>query len=695
LLGFPASQVTVCSLVASVDVRQMASLVLVEQQAALRAWCQLHLESAGHHVVCLENSRQVLDSMLRQQPDLVLVDIDEDGVDGLALAAAMRSNTRTARLPLIFICGPNHPDRAAQAAAIEPTGLLMKPLTRTALLGSVASQIDPANHSSIPTLERAELPPRSPVVSGLRVGEIVGGPSVSVKNATVLVVTVRNFVQLARACASSVLEELVQGLLSRASECVTAHGGWIARMDGTGFAAVFDGATRDNEDHPRLAIETGLEVILAARHLKHSFARSHSADHFPDISIGCGIHTGELVIARLSMAGGSLPTMAGETPQVAYRVEGRAKGLGWSVAATETALARSASRFSVGRQASLTDTERRAIVPIFEILGISPSTVQAAQLPHVADVREAVGANSVLATLSGDVDADTDDRTVMISVGRTQTPRTFPVLPGRRPDRWLDRGGLSRMVAAHNASTHEQEAVKFIMVDECAPNFADRFLEEYERASQIDQRNVVSVRQVGRTPALAFAAMEFLAGGPVAQAIRKKLSIGVALNYLAQMCLGLDAVHGADIAHGGLTAEHFLFRKDGAVVLADFGITQRVARNLGIPLPGVASGYARYLAPERLTGIDAGPASDFYSLGVIFLEMLLGEQAVRAAGVPLCSSVRQAGGPELPLQLSPLQPVVDRLLASDPAQRVSSGEDVLVELLAVRDVFSFDFAPKG
>ena len=673
----------------------MARIVLVEQDRALRAWCQLHLETQGHHVVCLGNAREALEAALRHRPDLVLVDVDENGVDGLALAAAMRSNTRTARLPLVFICGPERPDRAAQAAAIEPTGLLTKPLTRAALLESVGSRLGLKIDRHALWSGPVESPPRSATSTGSSLEEIPRAPGVAVKNATVLIVTVRNFVQLARACPSRTLEEIVQGLLSLASERVTARGGWIAKMDGAGLSAVFDSAPRGSEDDPRLAIEVGLEIVLAARHVKQRFAQSHPADHVPDISVGCGIHTGELVIARLSAAGGPLPTIAGETLQVASRAEGRAKGLGWSVAATETALARSGSRFAVGEHASLTDTERRAIVPIFEILGISPSTVQAADLPHVAEIREAVGANSVLATMSGDIESDTDERTVMIRVGSRHGQRAFPEIPGRRPDRWLSRGGLSPMLAARNVSTHEEEAVKFIAVDEYPSGFAERFLEEYERASQIDQRNVVSVREVGRTPALAFVALEFLPGGSLAQAIRKKLAIGLALNYLAQMCLGVDAIHGAGIVHGALAADRFLFRKDGTVVLANFGITQRVARTLGVPLHGVESEYVRYVAPEQLTGLQPGPASDFYSLGVIFLEMLLGEQTVRAAGAGLGTAESQTRLTELPVQLSPLQPCVDKLLARDPGERVSSGEDVLVELLNVRNVFSFDFAAKG
>jgi len=44
----------------------------------------------------------------------------------------------------------------------------------------------------------------------------------------------------------------------------------------------------------------------------------------------------------------------------------------------------------------------------------------------------------------------------------------------------------------------------------------------------------------------------------------------------------------------------------------------------------------------------------------------------------------------LPLGLSPLQPCLDALLGADPTRSVDRAEDVLVELLSLKEVFPFD-----
>jgi serine/threonine protein kinase len=120
----------------------------------------------------------------------------------------------------------------------------------------------------------------------------------------------------------------------------------------------------------------------------------------------------------------------------------------------------------------------------------------------------------------------------------------------------------------------------------------DAYLEEYRKLSALEQRNIVSVYEVGQTSDGGYVALESLTGGDLKEAIRKKLPVGLALNCLAQMCLALDAIHGLGITHGSLRPDHFLFRPDRVLVLADFNVTERVSDALGLAYPA-ASGIQR------------------------------------------------------------------------------------------------------
>ena len=672
----------------------MAKVVLIEQEQALSIWCRLHLESEGHEVTCFDDYGHAFEVIRHHRPDLTLMDIDANESDAFAFAAAVRSNSRTANVPLIFICSADRPERIAQAAAMRPSDLVTKPLGRAALVESVAKRLEVAGHRSRkPEIARVGPPTPLPRPTAAVTPNPPPEPTLSIRVAAVLVVTIRNFVQLAHTLTVDALQELLQKLMVAATAPITARGGWITRVDGNGLTAIFERRTRSEDEHGRAAVEAALEIVLAGRQVKRWSSQLCPGTAMPDISIGCGVHSGEVVTAQLNLQGHLTSTIDGETSQIAYRLDGRSKGLGWSIGATESAVAASKSRFLIGRQASLTDTDRRVIIPIYEILGVSPVTVQAQDLPHIAEIREAVNANSMFAALKADVDVDEMDRTMLLSEGRLGIQNRFPALPGRRPERWLDRSGLGRVLMAHNLATRAQEAIKYVVASESPRGVFERFLDEFEIASPIAQRNVAAVLDIGRTSDIAFAAQEWISGASLAQTIRKKMTVGLAMNYLAQMCMSLDAIHAVGIIHGTLSPNHFCCRTDGIIVLTNFGIVRRIARQLGVPLPGSAPESARYIAPEQLTGSEPGPTADFFSLGVMFLEMLLGEQPTRLASSGAADQ-NQNIVPLLPVPLSPLQTCLDKLLAADPASRLSCGEDVIAELIAVRNTSLFDFGRK-
>ena len=66
-------------------------------------------------------------------------------------------------------------------------------------------------------------------------------------------------------------------------------------------------------------------------------------------------------------------------------------------------------------------------------------------------------------------------------------------------------------------------------------------------------------------------------------------------------------------------------RDDGTdlVKLLDFGIA-RSMQDSRLTGAGEVFGTPQYMAPERITSIDAGAPADLYALGVIFFEMVTG-----------------------------------------------------------------------
>lgn len=121
-----------------------------------------------------------------------------------------------------------------------------------------------------------------------------------------------------------------------------------------------------------------------------------------------------------------------------------------------------------------------------------------------------------------------------------------------------------------------------------------------------------------------FIVMELVEG----QDLRQKLEPGApvplvqAVDWMTQTVRAMKAVHGAGIVHRDLKPENMIITHAGAVKVTDFGIASSARHSL--TGTGVALGTPLYMSPEHLEARGTTPASDVYSLGVIFYEMLAG-----------------------------------------------------------------------
>ena len=335
------------------------------------------------------------------------------------------------------------------------------------------------------------------------------------------------------------------------------------------------------------------------------------------------------------------------------------------------------SRFEFRRRATLTDTDHDVAIAIVEAAGFNPASALPGELPIMAEVREAMLANTVMARLAGDVDPFTADQTVVINASQ-MIDRMMPKLPDRRIARRLGQGEQITTYMMLHVPSDREEAVKTVPLAQLSPEFAERYLDIYLRIGTLSQRNVVGVIEIGQTAEVAFVATEWLPGPSLSDMVRKKMSIGVALNLLVQMCLAIDAIHDLKIFHGALRAEHFLFRDERVVVLADFNASAHVYASLTEPHGDettdtqIAAGRARGPA-----GPGPHPARD--------AERRHGAGREGARPATLVSLVEAS---RLPLQLSPLQPCLDGLLGVGPGKPFQRARESLTELVAVKDLWS-------
>jgi len=102
---------------------------------------------------------------------------------------------------------------------------------------------------------------------------------------------------------------------------------------------------------------------------------------------------------------------------------------------------------------------------------------------------------------------------------------------------------------------------------------------------------------------------------------QERFSEKVAQFFIAEIILGLEYLHSFGIIYRDLKPENVLFGKDGHVCLTDFGIS----KDIGDAKTKTLCGTPSYLAPEILKGEEYGDSVDWWSLGVLTLEMVTGK----------------------------------------------------------------------
>jgi class 3 adenylate cyclase len=657
----------------------MPKVFLLEPDPSLREWCRLHLSTEGFAVAAFDDGRRALEALRGEPPDLVLIATNLVGMGAFALAAAIRSNVRSALTPLLFLVPAKDTAALSQALAIEPQGVVSKPLSRELLLESVHARMGNPAVAAVTGQPSRRSEARGPSAAARGTAS---GPLLGTKQATVLMVAVRNFVSLARTLNASVLDRFLSEFAAHVREAIFGNGGWVVRADAMSMLALFEDVPDQANPHPARALEAALGSVLASRVAKRWGESALPNRASLDVSVGCGVHTGEVIVARLTVGGHLAPCIAGQTPDLAQRLEGRAKGLHWSIACSEAVLLQAGARFEAGQRSNLTDTDHEVTIPIVEVRGYAPGAARPGELARMGEIREAMLANTLLATLAGDVDQQTAERTILVR-GTHRAAEPMPSIPGRRIERRAKQSSPADAYLASNLQSGRKELIEIVPRAAAQPAFIQAYLDEYQKLQKIEQRNLAAVYEVGQTGELAFAAMEHVGGGSLLDALRRSLTIGVALNCLAQACIALDNLHQAGIVHGNLRLEHFSFRADGALVLTDFNVIQRVG---GLPaVQGRAP--ARRSPSARLEPV---PRTDFLALGKMLHALLTGDRALLGAKYVTADEAELERAARLPVQLSPIQPCLDGLLGVGGQVPVDQAQDVLIALMAVRDSFPFD-----
>ncbi|KAK9731777.1 Protein kinase domain [Popillia japonica] len=192
----------------------------------------------------------------------------------------------------------------------------------------------------------------------------------------------------------------------------------------------------------------------------------------------------------------------------------------------------------------------------------------------------------------------------------------------------LGRGHFGKVILSQYRNTGEYFAIKALKKgDIIARDEVESLLSEkriFEVANSTRHPFLVNLFACFQTDSHVCFVMEYAAGGDLMMHIHADVfSEPRAVFYAACVVLGLQYLHEHKIIYRDLKLDNLLLDTEGFVKIADFGLCKE---GMGFgDRTGTFCGTPEFLAPEVLTETSYTRAVDWWGLGVLIFEMLVGE----------------------------------------------------------------------
>ncbi|MGH3903792.1 MAG: serine/threonine-protein kinase [Pseudonocardiaceae bacterium] len=213
------------------------------------------------------------------------------------------------------------------------------------------------------------------------------------------------------------------------------------------------------------------------------------------------------------------------------------------------------------------------------------------------------------------------------------------------------------------------------------PGTSERARREAAAMTALSHPNIVATFDVIEHDGRLCLIQEWIDGGSVQAELDSVGQFGVTQTVRVgeAVASALSYAHQQGILHRDIKPSNVLRTAEGSYKLVDFGAVGRLRPETSATMAGEIAGTPLYMSPEQLTTAPQTPASDLFGLGLLLYRCLYGHLPDENADtyVQLATSRMQT---LISVPPSPLQGLLIRCLALDPAQRPQSADEVLREL---------------
>ncbi|MGD8974908.1 MAG: protein kinase [Desulfobacterales bacterium] len=187
----------------------------------------------------------------------------------------------------------------------------------------------------------------------------------------------------------------------------------------------------------------------------------------------------------------------------------------------------------------------------------------------------------------------------------------------------IGKGGYSIVYRGLHEALNMQVAIKMMKHDMAMEtSFIKNFRQEAKTIAKFDHENIVKVYDIEERFQTLFIVMEHLEGMSLRKVLQKmlKLSAKQIVNYLLQVCAGLEYAHEHGIVHQDIKPGNIFILPDEKIKILDFGLACPCGSE------NLLTGTPFYMSPEQIDCLPVDERTDIYGLGITAYEMLTGQR---------------------------------------------------------------------
>jgi serine/threonine protein kinase len=241
----------------------------------------------------------------------------------------------------------------------------------------------------------------------------------------------------------------------------------------------------------------------------------------------------------------------------------------------------------------------------------------------------------------------------------------------------LGKGSFGEVFLVRKRDQMQLYAMKVLRKDKIMGHNLIKYAKtERDVLSYVKHPFIVSLNYAFQTPEKLFLILDYCSGGDLGFQIsrEKKFDEFRARIYVCEVLLALEELHKRDIIYRDLKPDNIVLDEEGHAMLTDFGLSKEgvydnyMARSF--------CGSVAYLAPEMIKRQGHGKAVDWYLLGVLLYEMLIGTPPYFSPNRDQLYQNIQSGKLKLPASLAvETKNLLKDLMQRDPNKRLGTKKD--------------------